>query len=121
VDEGGVRRIIAEALASGRTALSEFESRHLIAAAGVTMTLAEAARDADEATRIAARQGFPTVLKILSPEVIHKSEVGGVALDLRSPEQIREAFERIRTNLAARNIPGGTCQSFGSYRVLLLQ
>jgi acyl-CoA synthetase (NDP forming) len=102
VDDSGVQKIIAEALASGRTALSELESKHLIAAAGVTVTRAEAAHDADEAARIAARQGFPTVLKILSPEVIHKSEVGGVALDLRSPEQVREAFERIRANLAAR-------------------
>ncbi len=105
VDDGGVQQIITVALDDGRTALSEIEAKRIVAAVGVPITEAEPARDGGEAARIAARQGFPVVLKVLSPEVIHKSEVGGVALDLRSAEQVREAFERIRTKLGAR-MPG---------------
>lgn len=105
MDDGDVQKLIAEALDARRTALSEIESKRIMAAAGVTVALAEPARDADEAAGIAARQGFPAVLKVLSPEVIHKSEVGGVALDLRSAEQVRDAFARIAANLAARR-PG---------------
>jgi acyl-CoA synthetase (NDP forming) len=105
VDDSGVQKIIDEALAVERTALSEIESKRIAAAAGVPVALAELARDGGEAVRIATRQGFPAVLKVLSPEVIHKSEAGGVALDLRSAEQVSEAFERIRDNLGAR-MPG---------------
>jgi acetate---CoA ligase (ADP-forming) subunit alpha len=105
VTDGGVQELIAQALAAGRTALSEIESKRIVARAGVPVAGAEHAHDAGEAVRLATRQGFPAVLKVLSPQVIHKSEVGGVALDLRSPEQVREAFERIRSNLAQR-MPG---------------
>jgi acetyltransferase len=87
VDDGGVQRIIAAALDAGCSALYEIESKRIAVATGVAVTAAELARDGDEAARIAVRQGFPAVLKVLSPEVLHKSEAGGVALDLRSAER----------------------------------
>lgn len=64
--------------------------------------MAEPARSAQEAAAAAARAGFPAVLKVLSPDVTHKSEVGGVALGLRSDQEVRDAFERIRRTLAER-------------------
>jgi len=62
----------------------------------------ERARDAGEAARIAAARGFPVVLKVFSPDVTHKTEVGGIALGLSSADQVREAFDCLRGNLAAR-------------------
>ena len=58
---------------------------------------------------IAAKMGFPVVLKVLSPEVTHKSEVGGVELNLTSAEEVRAAFARIRDALA-KNQPGAKFQ-----------
>ena len=57
---------------------------------------------ADDAVRAAARIGFPVVLKVLSAQVSHKSDVGGVELNLGDEAAVRDAFERIRGNLATR-------------------
>ncbi len=62
----------------------------------------EAAASADAAARAATKIGFPVVLKVLSPEVSHKSDVGGVELNLGSVAEVRGAFERIRRNLGAK-------------------
>src|SRR5690349_13622394 len=62
--------------------------------------MAEPARSADEAVAAAVRAGMPAVLKVLSPDVSHKSDVGGVMLQLRSEQEVRSAFDRIRRNLA---------------------
>lgn len=95
--------IIAAALASGRAALSEIESKQLLKAAGIDGSIPVAAATAEEAADAAARIGFPVALKVLSPDVTHKSDVGGVELGLESSDQVRAAFERIRTNLAAKD------------------
>ena len=62
----------------------------------------EAAATADDAVRAASRIGFPVVLKVLSPDVSHKSDVGGVELNLGDEAAVRGAFDRIRANLAAK-------------------
>jgi acyl-CoA synthetase (NDP forming) len=102
VEETTVERVIAGAAASGRSALSEIESKRLLEAIGIATAMPEPAATADEAAAVAARIGYPVVLKVLSPEVSHKSEVGGVVLGLRSDLEVREAFERIRRSLAER-------------------
>jgi acyl-CoA synthetase (NDP forming) len=94
--------MISAALAAGTTELDEIESKRLVEAAGVRVVQAELARAADEAAKIAASHGFPIVLKVFSPGVSHKSDVGGVALNLGSEAQVKDAFARIRNNLAAR-------------------
>jgi acyl-CoA synthetase (NDP forming) len=98
VDQTTLEQVIAGAV--GRTALTEIESKRLLEAAGITTAMAEPARTADEAVAAALRTGIPTVLKVLSPEISHKSEVGGVMLQLRSEQEVREAFDQIRRNLA---------------------
>ncbi len=105
MDHKIVDNLIAEAAAAGRTALSEIESKRVLTAAGISVAIPEFAASADEAAGAAARLGFPVVLKVHSPEVIHKSEVGGVALNLRNEPEVRDAFERIRRDLAQR-MPG---------------
>ncbi|HLX38501.1 MAG TPA: acetate--CoA ligase family protein [Candidatus Binataceae bacterium] len=105
VNTTNANKIIAEAAAAGRTALSEIESKKILEAIGIPSALAEPAASADDAVLIAARIGFPVVLKVLSPEVTHKSEVGGVELNLRSTTEVRDGFDRIRESLAKKQ-PG---------------
>jgi acyl-CoA synthetase (NDP forming) len=93
-------QVIADATAAGRTALSEIESKKILEAIGIPSAIPEHATSANDAALIAARMGFPVVLKVLSPEVTHKTEVGGVELNLRSPDEVRIAFDRIRGALA---------------------
>jgi acyl-CoA synthetase (NDP forming) len=92
-------------MAQGRTALSEIESKKILDAIGIATAIPESAASSDEAVLIAQRIGFPVVLKILSPDVTHKSEVGGVELNLRTAAEVRDGFERIRSGLKAKN-PG---------------
>jgi acetate---CoA ligase (ADP-forming) subunit alpha len=105
VDQNIVDKVIAEAASVGRTALSEIESKRILTAAGIAAAIPEFAASADEAASAAARIGFPVVLKVHSPEVSHKSDVGGVALNLRNEFEVRDAFERVRRGLADR-MPG---------------
>jgi acyl-CoA synthetase (NDP forming) len=98
VDKITIEQVIAGA--RGRKALTEIESKRLLEAAGISTAMAEHARTADEASAAAVRAGLPAVLKVLSPDISHKSEVGGVMLELRSEQEVRNAFARIRRNLA---------------------
>jgi acyl-CoA synthetase (NDP forming) len=100
VDSIITNQIIAEATAAGRTALSEIESKKILEAIGIPAAIPEHAASANDAALIAARMGFPVVLKVLSPDVTHKSEVGGVELNLRTADEVRIAFGRIRDALA---------------------
>lgn len=101
MDQSNVDRLIAEAVQARRGELSEIESKRILEALGIAVATPYLARTADEAAELAARCGFPAVLKVLSPQAAHKSEVGGVALNLGSAAEVRAAFERIRQNLAA--------------------
>ena len=94
--------MLASALAAGRSALSEVESKQILAAAGIPVAMAEAASSADAAAEAAGRIGYPVVLKVLSPDAVHKSEAGGVMLNLASAAAVREAYAQIQRNLAAR-------------------
>jgi acyl-CoA synthetase (NDP forming) len=105
VDTSNIDRVLAEALRADRTELSEIESKQILEAIGIPVATAYRAESADEAVELAMRVGFPAALKVLSPEAIHKSEVGGVELGLGSSAEVRAGFERIRGSLAAKR-PG---------------
>ncbi|WP_456280698.1 acetate--CoA ligase family protein [Cupriavidus sp. JZ107] len=77
-------------------ALSEHEAMQLLAEAGVPVAPHGLARDADEAVRIAERLGYPVAVKLCSREILHKSDVGGVALNLHDAAAVRAAFARVR-------------------------
>ena len=82
--------------------MSEIESKRILASLGMPIAVPEAAGSPGDAAAAAARFGFPVALKVLSPDVSHKSEVGGVELGLGSEAAVRDGFERIRKNLAAK-------------------
>ena len=98
---------IATARAEGRTLLNEVESKELLGSAGIPVVPTRFAGSADEAASIAAEVGFPVALKVVSPEITHKSDVGGVELNLADASAVREAYERIVTN-AKRAAPAAS-------------
>ena len=94
--------------------LREDVSKTLLEAYGIPSTTPQPASDPDEAVRIAKSIGFPVVLKVHSPDITHKSDVGGVALNLQNENMVREAFKRIAAavheRMPAAKIEGVTVQ-----------
>lgn len=88
-----VVEIIRQARVRNRLLLTEVEAKALLGTAGVPVAQARLARTRDEAMTLAREIGFPVVLKVCSPDVSHKSDVGGVALNLRSIEEVGKAFD----------------------------
>lgn len=80
----------------GRELLTEVESKKILDVYGVPISQTEIADSADRAATLAEALGFPVVLKVLSPDITHKSDVGGVLLELRSQDAVKEAFETTR-------------------------
>jgi acetyltransferase len=93
-DTAAIKRVVQAALASGRTMLTEPEAKAVLTACGIAVVPTQCVAAMPEAAAEAARQmGFPVVLKILSDDISHKSEVGGVALHLQDELAVRTAAE----------------------------
>lgn len=95
-------QVIEEARKQGRTVLTEIESKEILAEAGIPVAGATLARTPTEAAAAAAQAGFPVVLKIVSPDVAHKSDVGGVKVGLNSPAEVEAAFQEIVSTVKAK-------------------
>ena len=95
-------RIIQDARQSGRTILTEFESKQLLAAYGIPTVETRIAKSADEAVQIAGEIGYPVVLKIHSEIITHKTDVGGVKLDLSDPGSVRQAYQDIEAGVQTK-------------------
>ena len=98
----GADRIIAAVAAEGRTLLTEYESKKVLAAYGIPITDTELAQTPDEAVAAAGAIGYPVVAKLLSRTITHKTDVGGVVLNLGNEEAVRGAFEQIRDAVARK-------------------
>lgn len=90
-----VQDVLSEAREHGRTALSALQARTICEAYGITTPAEGLARSAQEAVRIAEEIGYPVVAKIVSPDILHKTEAGGVLVGLGSAEQVSEGYEQI--------------------------
>lgn len=95
LDRKGFRYKFDEIIAKGNTVLSESVSKDLLESYGIATTLPRAASTAEEAVEQAEAISYPVVLKILSPQITHKTDVGGVVLNLSTAEEVREAFGKI--------------------------
>jgi acetate---CoA ligase (ADP-forming) len=95
VDGDRVRAIVQAARADGREHLLEPEAYAVLDAYGIPVIPHRLVRSADEAAQAAEALGLPVVLKVVSPQVVHKSDVGGVRLDLRDGEQVRDAYRSL--------------------------
>ncbi|MBZ5648384.1 MAG: bifunctional acetate--CoA ligase family protein/GNAT family N-acetyltransferase [Acidobacteriia bacterium] len=94
--------IVRKARAGGRTLLTEYESKQVLEAYGIPTVRTMVAASADEAVSFARIIGFPVVLKLHSETVTHKTDVGGVKLNLASDTEVRAAFEAIRKSVAEK-------------------
>jgi acetyl-CoA synthetase (ADP-forming) len=92
---------IAAARAAGRTLLTEVESKQLLHEAGIPVTVSRLATNADEAASIASEIGFPVVLKVVSGDIAHKSDVGGVVLGLADAEAVKRGYDEMMTKVKA--------------------
>lgn len=90
-----IAEVIDSARSQGRTVLTEIESKQILAEAGIPVAAAQLAKTPAEAAELAVKGGFPAVLKIVSPEITHKSDIGGVKVGLGSAEEVRTAFAEI--------------------------
>lgn len=94
-------KVIAKARAEGRGALTEIEAKEVFSFYGLPVTSTKLAKTEDEAVVLAKQIGFPIVMKIVSPEILHKSDAGGVKVNIKDENAVREAFRTILVN--ARN------------------
>jgi len=90
-----VKEIIATARKENRTFLLEPESKQLMKEIGIITTDFQVAKNSKEAIKVASEIGFPVVMKILSPQIIHKTDAGGVKLNINSEKETEKAFKEI--------------------------
>jgi acetyltransferase len=113
-DRGAARALIDAALGEGRALLTGPEAKRLLAAYHIPVVSSRIARDPEEAGVIAAELGAPVALKILSPDITHKSDVGGVRLDLMNAKAAtnagREMLEAVKANAPGARITGFTVE-----------
>jgi Acyl-CoA synthetase (NDP forming) len=91
--------IIAKAIEEGRYKLLEHESFELLRQYNIPVPDFALVQDVDEALRVVKDIGYPIALKVVSPDIIHKSDVGGVILNISNDDELRSACERIRSNI----------------------
>jgi acetyltransferase len=102
VDREKAAGIIRGVRASGRTILTEYESKELLSAYGIPAGETRIAASPEEAVQAAEAIGYPVVVKIHSETITHKTDVGGVKLNLANAEAVRKAYNEIRTSVAER-------------------
>ncbi len=109
-DPSAARRVIASALAAGKTWLDPQAVGAVLAAYGIPLAAGEAADDPGRAAGVAATLGFPVALKIVSPDIAHRTDVGGVALNLSDADRVRREadrmLERVRTERPEARLEG---------------
>jgi acetyltransferase len=93
--------IIAKARADGRDSLTEIEAKEVFKAYGLLVTNTQLSKSEDEAVALAKKVGFPVVMKIVSPEILHKSDAGGVKVNIKDEDSVRAAYKTIIANAKA--------------------
>ncbi len=125
-DPARVRIAVEQALAEERAWLSEPEAKEVLAAYGVPVVATQTAKTPEEAAALAAEIGGPVALKILSPDITHKSDASGVALDLLGPAAVRDAaatmLEQVPKAQPEARLAGFTVQAMvhrpGAYELI---
>ena len=119
-DIDGARLLIESVLAERRNVLTEMESKALLSAFHIPVTKTILARNANEAMMIATQLGFPVALKIDSPDITHKSDVNGVALNVMNAIGVRDTYndmmQAVKRNQPNARINGVTIQNMARHR-----
>ena len=103
VDEIKSREIIAKVRADKRTGLTEIESKKIFSAYGLPTVRTEIAKSEEEAVKLAEEISYPLVLKIVSPDILHKSDAGGVKVNIKDEAGVRETYHAILKNAREYN------------------
>jgi acetyltransferase len=126
IDREKAGEIVGSVREKGRTLLTEAEAKDLLAAYGIPVVETKVARSAGEAVRFAEELGYPVVVKLNSETITHKTDVGGVQLNLQDAGDVRAAYEEMERNIAERYGPehwdGASVQrmvSLGGYELIL--
>ncbi len=113
-DKAAVRQAIDHAVAAGRTFITEQSASLIAESYGITVPAGGLAKDLEAARVLAAEVGYPVVLKIASPDILHKSDIGGIRIGISDEAELDEAYEDIINKVRARmedaNIWGVTVQ-----------
>jgi acetyl-CoA synthetase (ADP-forming) len=96
-------QIIAKAIKEGRRNLLETEAKAICTEYGIPITKFKLAKNESEAVKFADAVGYPVVLKIVSPDIIHKSDVGGVLVDLKNARDVENGYTKIIKNVKRHN------------------
>jgi acetyltransferase len=126
-DAERARTIIRRAIDRGNVVLDEAESKEILATYGIPVVETRVAACSEEAVHVANTLGYPVALKILSDDIVHKSDVGGVVLDLKSPEEVLTAacdmLDRVTATYPQARIRGFTVQQMtrrpGSHELIV--
>ncbi|MEM2110071.1 MAG: acetate--CoA ligase family protein [Candidatus Odinarchaeota archaeon] len=97
-----ISEIISKTISSGRYVLTEYESKNILREISVPIPEYKLVRSVKEALEAAEKLGYPVVLKITSPDIIHKSDYGGVMLNLTDKKDVAEAYNKIISNVSAK-------------------
>jgi acetate---CoA ligase (ADP-forming) len=92
VNREAVRELFRDVRAEGRDAIGDAEAQAILKAYGITTPQSDVAPTAEEAVALSRKIGYPVVMKIASPDILHKSDVGGIIVGVKDDDQVREAF-----------------------------
>jgi acetyltransferase len=123
-DKLKVDRVLKKARAEGRVSLSEAEGKEILKAYGVPVPREAFADTEDKAVATANRIGYPVVMKVESPDIAHKTDIGGVAIGLSSDEEVRKQFTlmlaRVRERAPRARVDGVSIQQMKSGREVIV-
>jgi len=97
-DKAAVRKVLDAVKASGRTSLTAPEGKQVCDAYGIAVPGEGVAKSAADAAKLASGMGFPVVMKIVSPDILHKTEAGGVIVGVKSADEAQKAYDQITAN-----------------------
>jgi acetyltransferase len=109
VNRRRIERIIRRQMREGSTFINEVDAKEILRAYDFYVPPGALARTDEEAVTIADRIGYPVAMKIVSPDIIHKSDIGGVRLNLSNPAQVRDAFDLMMLRVT-RKMPNAKIQ-----------
>ena len=98
VAKDGVRKVFDKVRSQARNYLHETEAMEVLKSYGFQIPKSQLAQSEDECVKLSEEIGYPVVLKVSSPEIVHKTDVGGVELNLKNTNEVRDAFRRIMDN-----------------------
>src|SRR6202044_1269153 len=102
---GRAAKVIDRARSGGRVVLTELESKQILSYYGIPTVETRVAKNEDEAVKHASEIGYPVVLKVFSETITHKTDVGGVKLNMQDDQSVRSAFRGIKSSITEKAGP----------------